>query len=700
MPATTRDLVFIFETYFPAGTPLSRALYVVTALCAFWPLWRLHSRQSRDPRQPRLTGWSKSILALLKRVAQGEDPDEDQMDAEEARVLGSEVHADIQLLYEFLGVNPSGQNTDNPILSTTPPLILCSPRTECPRCPSHPSLRRVKKNSPQDVKVLTVEMKWQDAILFVAHCAQCNAQYYPDSFTYPVGNRKRRQQFEYDATYLRISKHGIWTDRRVAVAQECALLRFRAQWSNFANWVNDLLPHTPLLTARQSQRMFIEHFSRRLLITHDKHLDFTFPAHPNSTNLAKHVRDTLGKNGGTLPSALHHGCLDCTHIKQYCSDLVNEGLILGNHDVGQVAEVDGDDEELGAAAANGGDNPLPPGIPSVRVPQQDASPGSARGYVSLAVMDGKTITHQKCALDNCTKPLVNYRTGRFCQDHIELESICGIMPCGEPVHSPGAVTCDSPAHREWHKRWQTRFTRTSFPGVQRVIRRQQAQSAESGGHRPSLQVDLPPLGEVAGDQVVHTFRAKMTYCLETIQWACGMPIGWSKCYQAESMTQVFATLNGIWSDEYEDLRPSFIVYDDACNLLRHIVTQDPDNSWIKSTKFIVDAWHYIGHKASDVLCRLWCNPAPRDGSQPDLIRVQTDGHGVARTLRAFNTETAEQFNAWLTGFEAQMRPMTDVNYDFFVHVLFMVYSEEVEKRVRKKGRVLDEQFWEEAEKLM
>ena len=295
---------------------------------------------------------------------------------------------------------------------------------------------------------------------------------------------------------------------------------------------------------------------------------------------------------------------------------------------------------------------------------------------------------------------MDFRSGRFCEDHIALANICGIMPCGEPVHSPGALTCGREDHKAWYARWKARFTRLSYPGVQRVIRRQQAAPrAAAQGNMPVLRVDLPPLGDTPGDAVVHTFRAKTTYCLETIQWACGMPVGWGKCYKSESAPQVLAILNQVWPAERADLRPSFIVYDDACDLLRHIVTQDPHSTWVQTTKFIVDAWHYVGHKASDMLCRLWCNPAPRDGSQPDLIHVVEDGQGGRHQVRAFNTETAEQFNAWLNGFEAQMRQMTDVNYNFLC-TFFLLYSEIVEGRVDKLEQWLDDAFWNSVEEVL
>jgi hypothetical protein len=93
--------------------------------------------------------------------------------------------------------------------------------------------------------------------------------------------------------------------------------------------------------------------------------------------------------------------------------------------------------------------------------------------------------------------------------------------------------------------------------------------------------------------------------LQTVQWACGFPISWGKYYRSESPLQVLAILDRIWLDHPES-KPSFVAYNDACSLLRHIVTQDPHSAWLRTTKFVVDAWHYIGHRAIDILCCLWC----------------------------------------------------------------------------------------------
>jgi hypothetical protein len=39
--------------------------------------------------------------------------------------------------------------------------------------------------------------------------------------------------------------------------------------------------------------------------------------------------------------------------------------------------------------------------------------------------------------------------------------------------------------------------------------------------------------------------------------------------------------------------------------------------------------------------------------------------------------------------------MTDVTFDFFVHVLLLLYGELVEGRIRKKKRSLSTEFWDD-----
>ncbi|KAJ6479635.1 hypothetical protein C8R45DRAFT_1054414 [Mycena sanguinolenta] len=700
MAISVRQLIWILQLFFPPELTVQEAFYVLGVLISLYPILLLHANQRRAPHQPAVTGWMKSIQILLTRAFT--DPANDHVGLDRldiAEEYSRRICNDLDRLYGLLGLHSNNSITDRSALLSPPThLIISTSRLNCKFCPVGdsnlvPSLRRKLKNNTQTIWVLDSSYHWVNATVVVGYCAKCRADYYPDRIT-RIGLRgKRTQVLEYDAEFLRVSNIGIWVHRKIAMAQEKALHRFHSGWSNFADWLNDTVDDINVrFTYRQSQRLFLEHFARRLLIAHGKDRDFECRANSTAKSLAADIRDTIGKNGGLVRSALTHGCIDCTHVKRYASQST-PGINLG----GDADMVDSEEGPAGEVDTNDAAyQPLPQNMPET-LPQQAAPPaGSPHGYARLAVMDGKTLTHKKCALDICNLPLWNFKNGRFCEEHLNKANVCGILPCGRPVHSPEALTCDDPSHIAWYKQYEARFHRLSFKGVQRVIRRQHESAVADpspGVHGPSLHVQLQPLGETPGAQVAHTFKAKRIYCVETIQWACGVPIAWGKCYKSESTPQVLSFINKIWGD-CPELRPGFIAYDKACDLLRHIVTQNQDDLWIKSTKFIVDAFHYINHRATDVLCRTRCNPAPMDGSQPDLVLTEVDERGVIHQTRAFNTETAEQLNSWLNGFESQLQQMTDVNFDFFVHVLMLIYGEMVEKKIRSKGKELTEEFWD------
>ncbi|KAK6996147.1 hypothetical protein R3P38DRAFT_2655422 [Favolaschia claudopus] len=694
MPPTVSDLVLVLQLFLPAGLSIEGAFYLIGVIISSYPLLRLHINQRRQPHQPARTAWTKTILTLLKAAFKSDSDEDDLVWATGMDFtpddFAQRICDDLEPLYNMLGLNPQNLAAQSPgLLFPTPRRILCTSRLSCAFCPVAdlniiPTLRRRVDN--QTVWILDESFCWVQADLVIAHCATCRADYFPDRITYKDANGRRRQKLELSTDFLRISKHGIWAHKKIALFQEHAVHRLHAGWSNLAELINDFTGTQRKLTYRQSQRLFVEHFSRRLLHFH-KRDNFSCDAQPSTKLLAEAVRREIGVNGGFLESAMAHGCTNCTHLKRYRSDLAAEGANFGDAQGVAGVEADGGSN---ANAPDVGENPFDPPA------QQDAPPaGQPRGYVRLAVMDGKNIPHQKCALDQCERPLVNYKNGRFCEVHLNLQNVCGIVPCGLPVRSPGALTCATESHIQWHRDYSSRFARLSFPGVRRVIRRQQEHSGSSEQHGPTLEVALPPLGDTPGNQVVHTFKAKSTYCLQTVQWACGYPVGWGKCYRSESSSQVLGILNRIWAN-FPNFKPSFVAYDDACNLLRHIITQNPNDPWILTTKFIVDAWHYINHRATDILCRLWCNPAPKNGSQPDLVLVEEDSNGIQHETRAFNTETAEQLNSWLSGFESQLRHMSDVNYDFYVHVLLMIYAERVDKHVAGKALQLTAEFWAEA----
>ncbi|KAJ7480983.1 hypothetical protein FB451DRAFT_1030862 [Mycena latifolia] len=703
MAVSVHNFIVFLQVFFPGGLSLQRALYAMAIVTSLYPLFKLHRNQHRESHQPPATGWLRSMVILIRRAFHPERQDPQKwLDDGPGDEYADKICDDLEQLYNFLGVVESSSGDYDNNFFPRPRPILVTLRLTCIFCPPSDGLHTLRRRRKvQTVRLLDSNFRWVKADLFLAYCKSCDAEYHPDRITYRLSNQKARMQKpEYDAKFVRVSKHGVWMDRRIALAQENAVLSFRSGWSNFAQWLSDTIGEKPHVTTRQSQRLYFEHFSRRLIVAHGLTDTFSIPSNTSSQVLAQKAREYIGMDGGIIPGAMTHGCLDCTHLKRYKADLLATGGALGDRVDSVAGDPSGGDIAASLPVVPESEMPDAAGIPFE--PQQESPPEDGRrGYARLAAMDGKTITHKICAVTICKNQLVNYKNGRFCEDHLDMRDICGIIPCGRPIHSPGALTCDNQAHKDWYSQYLNRFSRLSFPGVQRVIRKQYAgqsrfDTPQNGSTGPSLHATLPDLDGVSGAEVSHTFRARKTYCLQTIQWACGCPIGWGKCYISESSSQVLSFINRIW-ENHPDTKPSFIAYDDACNLLRHIVTQDPNSPWFKTTKFIVDSWHYIGHRATDVLCRLWCNPAPTNGSQPDLVIVEVDDNGQTHTTRAFNTETAEQLNAWINGFEAQLQQMSATNFDFCVHVIMLLYKEKVDRRVIDKGRGLSEEFWDAVE---
>ena len=403
MTATVRDLIIVLETFLLGSLSMEHGLYILVMVASLYPLLRLHLHQQTEPHQPRETAWLKSILFLLARAFRSEDQAaEAWLDDGIAMEYAQDLCRDLDVLYEYLGLDSSDHTKS---FFPKPPALLCTSRIDCVICPpgnGHRTLRR--RTKVQTIWILDATFTWHNADLFIAQCPSCRADYYPDRVLYKGLDNSRCQKLECDANYLRVSKHGIWVHRKIAIAQEKALCRFHAGWSNFADWLNDTIGGKIRMTYHQTQRLYLEHFTRCLLVTHGKQ-NFASPANPSSRALAESIRGEIGCDGGILASAMHHGCMDCTHHKRYRVDLINEGVEL-NEAIDNVAElaVEGEAEVCSSHICGTiyerttqnvpADINLPPEY-LVQPAQQEAPPdGQHRGYVRMAVMDGKTITHR------------------------------------------------------------------------------------------------------------------------------------------------------------------------------------------------------------------------------------------------------------------------------------------------------------------
>ena len=68
--------------------------------------------------------------------------------------------------------------------------------------------------------------------------------------------------------------------------------------------------------------------------------------------------------------------------------------------------------------------------------------------------------------------------------------------------------------------------------------------------------------------------------------------------------------------------------------------------WQKTTWFIVDSYHYNNHSATDTLCNTWCNPAPTDGSAPNLVIVEHDRLSQPHYKQAYNTQVISFYSTF------------------------------------------------------
>lgn len=328
-PPTVRDLILVLETYFQPSLSIRHVLYLLTTISSFHTLLQRHRNQALEPRQPRQTAWQKITLKLLTAALHRLDEEEPgiQLDEPEIRDQATVLYHDIEQLVDFLALNRVlGEDGRTTLL---PRPILITSRSHCKFC--HPDQRsqslRLDKRKVFDVRILGEDLRFVQGSLIVAECPRCRAVYYPDKITIKPGGRRHREQLlEGEPDYLCMSKSGIWAHRRMALLQEKSMHHFTSGWSNFAHFISDMSGRR--VTRHQAKKLFIEHFSRRLLIAHGKLDEFRCPSYPSLEELVSNVVNVIGKNGGVLQKSLSHGCKDCAHQKRFRQDLVREGLVL------------------------------------------------------------------------------------------------------------------------------------------------------------------------------------------------------------------------------------------------------------------------------------------------------------------------------------------------------------------------------------
>jgi len=92
----------------------------------------------------------------------------------------------------------------------------------------------------------------------------------------------------------------------------------------------------------------------------------------------------------------------------------------------------------------------------------------------------------------------------------------------------------------------------------------------------------------------------------------------------------------------KETRPDYVCIDKGCAVLKTSLANGSWEEWKDTTRLIVDAYHYTNHRVSDVLCRRYCNPAPLDGSAPNLVIEAEMSDGTKYLKRAYNTQASKE----------------------------------------------------------
>jgi len=227
-----------------------------------------------------------------------------------------------------------------------------------------------------------------------------------------------------------------------------------------------------------------------------------------------------------------------------------------------------------------------------------------------------------------------------------------------------------------------RYGRQSLLGIRRLVRRTEEEQLAwlPAINRQVQQHDARPNEANRRDNY---FVAGHFYCVETICAPCGVAIAWTLFDKSESPTQILNWLESVYPTA--DLHPSYICINKACMVLHTAISNGSWNIWQQTSRFIVDSYHYINHRTSDYLCRKWCNPAPLNGSAPNLVVVENDIHGNPHYKRAFNTQACEQINAWIGGYQSILNRMTPNNFKWFLHALLFLHTLRVIERQAKRN---------------
>ncbi|PPQ86498.1 hypothetical protein CVT26_008260, partial [Gymnopilus dilepis] len=532
-----------------------------------------------------------------------------------------------------------------------------------------------------------------DVPVLTGRCSVCSTTYH--------GDRERFKHARYDlwnncylnsAKYLKVGQ-SVWVDRIFGQGVINGTYNFHASASAYMQYWNDSALAKGIqfrFSRRHIWQAFVQESIRMVASVNGDEL--SLPENTNISTVTKLAFQKLGQKG-VLPIGLNHSCSACKQPHKADADIV------GNDDPAAIVDADenenvpalvGEDAEVSAANTAQARQETQQRREQLDHTMDVDNNLNRKEDVEMIILDGIVMGPTHCSYDGCTEDLKNSRGGAFCWDHERnYGPLCRVKNCNN-VKIANTQACQN--HQAEWKKYKAEHSRAALGGVRRRLQRpdehvpwQNYAQRAPRRHDNNDDDDEPP-------PRTHFFGPSRYYCVETICAPCGVVIAWTKFDKSESPTNILQFISDVYP--HEQTRPAYICIDKACRVLRTAITHE--ERWghlLETSRFIVDSYHYINHRVSDYLCRKFCNPAPLDGSAPNLVKTVVDKFGNRALARAFNTIACEQLNAWLGGFESILKRMTPGNFDWFLHVILLYHTIQViQKQERKQLLVqLDEE---------
>jgi hypothetical protein len=518
-------------------------------------------------------------------------------------------------------------------------------------CKARGLLQATKLRDIPLVTLIKEDTVYQDVPVLTGKCTTCDTTYHGDHERFKDEHRLWNKCYLNSARFLKIGQ-SLWVDRKFSHSVLSAIYNFHASASAFTQYWND---HNPItnsnfqITRRQVWQAFVQESIRTIASV--KNIDLELKENFTIEEVAGEAFAMLG-NTGIIEPGKKHSCSECSQPFKHAADfMINEdpAAVLGVDENSVIPALEGEHAALSAhqtAVSRQAARARANDINNSAQNEMDIDYDNCTMIVLDGIVFGPKVRNvnnfyikitclfffKHCAQDGCIKDVKNARGGAFCEQHEDsYGDRCRVRDCTR-TKVVNTQACEH--HQEEWRKYKLDHSRSSLAGVKKMLQRPNESNPWQPGLRRTFQAhDDDNNVEI---QRKNFFGPGQFYCVETICAPCGVVIAWTKFDKSESPTNILNFLKQVYPTEIS--RPNYICIDKACQVLRTAIANKSWFMWEKTSRFIVDSYHYINHRKTDYMCRTYCNPGPLDGSAPNLIKVAQDKEGRPYFQRAFNTQ--------------------------------------------------------------